>query len=328
MIIVTGGAGFIGSNLLAGLEARGHGPLVVVDFLGHGDKWRNIAKRSLADVVAPAALPPLLDRHASNITAIFHMGAISATTETNADLIVATNIRLTLDLWDWCTCHEVPFFYASSAATYGDGREGFDDTFSSPALARLRPLNPYGWSKHMVDRRLCTLVEAGRPTPPRWAGFKFFNVYGPNETHKDSMRSVVHQIHPIARQGEAFALFKSHHPDYADGGQRRDFIWVEDIVQVMLWFLETPAPSGLYNLGTGTARSFADLASAVYRALGQEPRITYRDMPETLRPRYQYFTEARMDKLREAGYRQPFTALEEGVRRYIQDYLEQDDPFR
>lgn len=328
MIIVTGGAGFIGSNLLAGLEARGAGDLVVVDRLRDGDKWRNVAKRELADVIAPEAMFRFLANCRKEVEAVIHMGAISATTETDADRIITNNFRLSLDLWSWCTVNGVPFLYASSAATYGDGSAGFDDTFTCEDLARLRPLNPYGWSKHLFDRRICRMLEDRRMAPPQWVGLKFFNVYGPNEVHKGPMRSVVHQIHPVARAGEAFALFASHHPDYADGGQLRDFIWVDDVVEVILWFLENPTKSGLYNLGTGQARSFYDLAAAVYRALGQEPKITYRPMPESLRAKYQYFTQADMGRLRDAGYGRPFTPLEEGVGRYVQEYLERDDPFR
>ncbi|GEO80315.1 ADP-glyceromanno-heptose 6-epimerase [Pararhodospirillum oryzae] len=328
MILVTGGAGFIGSNILAGLEARGFDDLVVVDRLRDGDKWRNIAKRALADIITPADLPAFLAAHQGEIAVIIHMGAISATTETDVDRIVANNVRLTLDLWSWCTRHGARFIYASSAATYGAGDEGFDDAFTPEALARLRPLNPYGWSKHMIDRRLCALVRSGAATPPQWAGLKFFNVYGPNEAHKGPMRSVVHQIHPFAREGKPFGLFKSYREGIPDGGQLRDFIWVDDVVDVVSWLVDTPTVSGLFNVGTGQARSFADLASAVYRALDQAPRLEYRDMPESLRPRYQYFTEARMDRLRQAGYPGSFTPLEEGVRRYVQDYLEKSDPFR
>lgn len=328
MIIVTGGAGFIGSNILAGLEARGYRDLIIVDRLRDGVKWRNIAKRGLADILPPEALWDVLGAHRGGVKAILHMGAISATTETDADKILANNFRLTMDLWSWCAATGVRFLYASSAATYGDGAAGFDDSFTAADLARLRPLNPYGWSKHLVDRRIRALLDDRQPAPPQWVGLKFFNVYGPNEEHKGAMRSVVHQIHPKARAGEAFSLFKSHRPGCPDGGQKRDFIWVDDVVDVVLWLLETPTVSGLFNLGTGQARSFADLAAAVYAALGQEPRILYRDMPEPLRAKYQYFTQARMERLRAVGYDRPFTPLEEGVRRYVQDYLEQEDPFR
>jgi ADP-L-glycero-D-manno-heptose 6-epimerase len=328
MIIVTGGAGFIGSNILAALEERGHGELILVDRLRDGVKWRNVAKRALSDIIRPEALASFLEHHRGGVKAIIHMGAISATTETDADKVVENNFRLSLDLWNWCARNGTRFIYASSAATYGDGAGGFDDDSSAVALSRLRPLNAYGWSKHLFDRRVRACIDNGEPTPPQWAGLKFFNVYGPNEFHKGPQSSVVNQIHPVARRGEVFALFKSHHPDYPDGGQLRDFVWVGDVVDVVLWLLETPTARGLFNVGSGRARSFDDLARAVYLALGKDPQITYRDMPEAIRDKYQYFTEARMDKLRAAGYPGQATPLEEGVRRYVQDYLEKEDPFR
>ncbi len=328
MILVTGGAGFIGSNLVAGLLERGARDVVVSDRLRDGDKWRNLAKHELADLILPERLFPFLDAHAHGIEMVFHMGAISATTERDADRIVENNLRLSLDLWQWCAAHGVRFVYASSAATYGDGAQGFDDDGSLEALAALRPLNAYGWSKHLFDRRVARLVSEGRPAPPQWAGLKFFNVYGPNEGHKGEMKSVVAKIHPRARAGQPAVLFRSHHPDYPDGGQSRDFVWVGDCVDVMLWLRETPGVSGLFNLGSGRARSFHDLATAVYRALDAEPRIEFIDTPVEIRDKYQYFTEARMERLRAAGYPGPSTPLEEGVRRYVQEFLESPDPHR
>ncbi|WP_299439758.1 ADP-glyceromanno-heptose 6-epimerase [uncultured Rhodospira sp.] len=329
MYIVTGGAGFIGSNIVAGLEAAGVGPVVICDRLRDGAKWRNIAKRTVNDIVRPEDLMPWLERHRGVVKAIIHMGAISATTETDVDLILATNFRLSVALWDWCAQTHTRLIYASSAATYGDGSAGFDDTFSADALARLRPLNPYGWSKHLFDRRVREDLDGGHHAPPQWVGLKFFNVYGPNEYHKAGQMSVVAQVHPVARRGEAFPLFRSHRPDVPDGGQSRDFIWVDDVVDVVLWLLSRPTVSGLYNLGTGQARSFLDLASAVYRALGQEPAIAWRDTPEAIRDKYQYFTQAEMGRQRAAGYERPFTPLEQGVERYVQDFLNNEaDPYR
>ena len=328
MILVTGGAGFIGSNLVAGLEARGAGDIVIVDRLGTDDKWRNIAKRELAAIVPPEALAGWLADHGDAVSMVFHLGAVSATTERDADLIVASNFTLSLQLWDWCAAHGVRFVYASSAATYGDGAAGFDDDASPAALAHLRPLNAYGWSKLLFDRRVARLTAEGRLAPPQWAGLRFFNVYGPNEGHKGDMRSVVAQILPQAMAGQPARLFRSHRSDYPDGGQLRDFIHVDDCVQVMLWLYDQPGVSGLFNLGTGRARSFADLATAVFHAAGAEPRLTFVDTPEAIRARYQYFTEARMDRLRAAGYPGQFTPLEEGVRRYVQDFLLTDDPYR
>ncbi len=220
------------------------------------------------------------------------------------------------------------FIYASSAATYGDGGAGFDDDGSVAALARLRPLNAYGWSKHLFDRRVARIVEAGGPRPPQWAGLKFFNVYGPNEYHKGGMRSVAVQIFDNAAAGKPAVLFKSHHPDYEDGGQLRDFVWVGDCTEVMLWLFDNADVNGLFNLGSGRARSFADLAAAVFRALDKEPRIRYVDTPAEIRDRYQYFTEANTARLRGAGYHRRFTALEDGIGRYVRSYLTAADPYR
>jgi ADP-L-glycero-D-manno-heptose 6-epimerase len=328
MIVVTGGAGFIGSNLVAALEERGEHDLVVCDRLGRDDKWRNLAKRELAALVAPEALLEFLDAHAREINIVFHLGAISSTTESDADLIAATNFTLSQRLWDWCAATETRFIYASSAATYGDGAAGFDDDGSPTALARLKPLNAYGWSKHLFDRRVARLLERRGARPAQWAGLKFFNVYGPNEYHKDNMKSVVAQIYPRAARGEAARLFRSHRPDVADGGQKRDFVYVRDCVDMMLWLHDHPAVNGLFNIGSGTARSFADLAAAVFRALGREPQIEYVDTPAAIRDKYQYFTEARMERLRAAGYDRPATALEDGVRDYVQSYLAAADPYR
>jgi ADP-L-glycero-D-manno-heptose 6-epimerase len=322
MIIVTGGAGFIGSNLVAALEARGE-RVVVCDWLGSEDKWRNIAKRDLEALIAPEQLDEFLKIQGSDVTAIFHMGAISTTTETDADLIIETNFRLSQKLWAWCREMKVNFIYASSAATYGDGSAGFNDVDSQDGLAKLKPLNPYGWSKHLFDRWLARRIGGSS----QCVGLKFFNVYGPNEYHKGTQRSVVHQIYPFAMRGEAFALFKSHNPEYEDGGQLRDFIWVGDCVNAMLWLCDHPKVSGLFNLGTGKARSFADLAVAVYKAAGKAPLIKYRDMPKELQEKYQYFTEAEMGKLRAAGYTAPFTSLEDGVKQYVQKYLATAEPY-
>jgi len=328
MYIVTGGAGFIGSNIVWALQQRGAEKIVVVDRLRDGDKWKNIAKRDLFDVVHPEDFGEFLEDHGEDIKAVFHMGAISSTTETDADKIMDNNFRLTCDLWDWCTAYRVPFIYASSAATYGSGENGFVDNVSREALATLKPLNPYGWSKHLFDRRVARMMEDSEDKPPQWAGLKFFNVYGPNEYHKGSMQSVVSHVFPVAEKGETASLFKSHHPDYEDGGQLRDFIYVGDCVDVMMWLLDNENVSGLFNCGTGQARPFKDLAAAVYAALDHDVQIEYIPMPEHLRDKYQYYTQADMTKLREAGYTAEFTSLEEGVRQYVQDFLFTDDKFR
>lgn len=327
MIVVTGGAGFIGSNLVAGLAARGITDIAVIDRFRDGEKWRNLARREVAMLVPPEQTLTFLDQHAAEIDVVFHMGAISATTETDVDKIVANNVVLTMDIWRWCAWRGARLIYASSAATYGDGSQGFDDDGDVEALAKLAPLNAYGWSKHLIDRRVARAVLNQETIPPQWAGLKFFNVYGPNEFHKGDMMSVVAKLHPRLKAGETARLFKSHREGYEDGGQLRDFIYVGDVVDVMLWLYDHPDVSGLFNVGTGKARSFADLALSTFAALELEPRIEYYDMPEILREKYQYFTQAKMDRLRAVGYDRPFTELEEGVRRYVRDFLDKDVPF-
>lgn len=329
MYVVTGGAGFIGSNVIWGLEQRGADRIVVCDRMRSDDiKWRNVAKRALYDIVSPDRLFDWLHDEADNVDAVIHMGAISATTERDADLIVDTNFRLSRDLWTWCAEHHVPLIYASSAATYGDGSQGFDDDWSQPALAELRPMNAYGWSKLLFDRWVAGAIDRGEPHPPHWAGLRFFNVYGPNEYHKGRMQSVVAQIYPVAAAEKPATLFKSHHPDYADGGQLRDFVSVDDCVDMVLWLLDHPKVNGIFNAGSGQARSFADLAAAVYAAVGHDPKIEYVPTPEDIRDKYQYFTEARMERLRAAGYDRPATSLEDGVARYVREFLDTDDPHR
>ena len=326
MILVTGGSGFIGSYLAAMLEARDE-RVVICDWLGTEDKWRNISKRDLENLIAPERLFDFLNDFGDKIEIIYHMGGISATTEKDGDLIAESNFRLTRALWLWCRDNGVRLVYASSAATYGDGAAGFKDEESIEALSKFKPLNAYGWSKHLVDRWIAQQKKKGDKGPAQCVGMKFFNVYGPNEYHKGSMRSVIHQIYPYAVRGEAFSLFKSHHPDYTDGGQLRDFVWVGDCCDVMVWMLDHPNVNGLFNMGTGAARSFADLAKAVYVSAGAEPKIAFRDMPVELRGKYQYFTQADMGKLRAAGYTAPFTSLEDGVRTYVQDFMAKPDPY-
>jgi len=334
MIVVTGGAGFIGSNLVAALEDRGRHDIVVCDWLGSDGKWQNIAKRELADFVFPEELFDWLDAHEDEVEAIFHMGAVSATTETDADLIMRSNFQLSLGLWDWCSANGVRLIYASSAATYGDGAREFSDDSAIDHLASLQPLNAYGWSKHLFDRRVRRLVAGNGPRPPYWAGLKFFNVYGPNEYHKGSMKSVICHLYPALDRGEPARLFRSYHPDYADGGQLRDFVYVMDCVAVMLWLFDNPEAEepglggALLNIGTGQARSFLDLARATFAAMGKPEEIEYIDMPESLRPRYQYYTQADLTKLRRLGYDRPFTSLEDGGADYGGRFLATADPYR
>jgi len=327
MIIVTGGAGFIGSYLVKELEARGMRDIVVCDLLGQDDKWKNIAKRELADILPPDDLPAFLNDNAADIETVFHMGAVSATTERDADLIVRSNIRLSMDLWNWCAANDTALIYASSAATYGDGTQGFAGDDTVDGLAKLRPMNAYGWSKHAFDRRVARIVSENGPRPPHWAGLKFFNVYGPNEYHKGGMISVaLKNFREISDSGKA-VLFRSHNPDYPDGGQKRDFVWVGDCVDIALWLADHPSTQGIFNVGTGEARTFEDLARSVFRAMGRDADIEFVETPEAIRDRYQYFTQADMSRLRNAGYSRPSTSLEDGVGQYIRDYLMAADPY-
>jgi ADP-L-glycero-D-manno-heptose 6-epimerase len=316
LIVVTGGAGFIGSNIVLDLSAAG-ARVVVCDLFRSGQKWRNIAAASLYDILRPEALFGWLERHRDDVGVVIHMAAISSTTESDVDNFVANNVRLTLDLWEWCAKASKRLIYASSAATYGDGSAGFSDDQSPTALAALRPLNPYGWSKHVVDRRIIDDVVRGRSAPPQWAGLKFFNVYGPNEEHKGPMQSLVSKIDPIVRAGGTVTLFKSHDPRYRDGEQLRDFVYVEDCVAVVRWLMGNPVVSGLFNVGTGAARSFLELVGAVCAAVGCKPDVRFVDIPDELRMQYQYFTRAHIGKLRSAGFTAPFYSLEEGVRDWL-----------
>jgi len=326
MHVVTGGAGFIGSNIVAALAARGD-EVVVCDWLRSDERWRNLAKHEIAALIAPEDLPAWLRRNGARVESVGHMGAVTSTTETDVDRIVSSNIRASLELLDWCTEAKVRLIYASSAATYGDGSAGFDDSFSCEALAALRPLNAYAWSKHVVDRRIARCARHAKPLPPQWVGLKFFNVYGPNEYHKGSMQSLVAKNYAVVRDGRALQLFRSYRPEYADGGQLRDFVYVKDCVDVVLWLLDHERVSGLFNLGTGQARSWLDLAKALFDAADRPVAIEFIDMPGALIEKYQYFTQARMDRLRAAGYVRPFTPLEHGVSQYIRRYLAAPDRY-
>jgi ADP-L-glycero-D-manno-heptose 6-epimerase len=326
MLLVTGGAGFIGSNVVAALNDAGRADVAICDVLGHDRKWRNLAKRQLADVVAPAELLSWLNGR--RLEAIIHLGAISETTATDADLVIETNFRLSMRLLDWCTATRTPFIYASSASTYGDGAQGFSDEQSKTALKTLRPMNLYGWSKHLFDMAVAQRAAGGDKLPPQWAGLKFFNVFGPNEYHKGTMMSVLARRFEDIKAGRPVQLFKSDREGIADGDQRRDFVYVADTVRVMMWLLATPSVSGIFNVGTGKARSFKDVMLAAYAALGATPKIEYVEMPEAIRGSYQYFTEAEVDRLHRAGYNGGFTGLEQAVETYVKGYLDRADRFR
>jgi len=326
MLLVTGGAGFIGSNVVAALNDAGRADVAVCDLLGHDGKWRNLAKRQLADIVPPDEIMDWLKGR--RLEAIIHLGAISETTATDGDLVIETNFRLSMRLLDWCTANATPLLYASSASTYGDGAHGFHDDASMAALKALRPMNLYGWSKHLFDMAVAERAARGDRLPPQWAGLKFFNVFGPNEYHKGTMMSVLARRFDDIKAGRAVQLFKSHRAGIADGEQQRDFIYVDDAVRVVMWLLANPAVSGIFNVGTGKARSFRDMMTSAYAALGIAPDIRYVDMPEAIRGSYQYFTQSDGDRLQRAGYNGGFTELEDAVLAYVGGFLNKPDRFR
>ncbi|MDB5494760.1 MAG: rfaD [Phenylobacterium sp.] len=326
---VTGAAGFIGSNIAAKLAEDRTLDVVVCDRLHEAErgKRRTIAKHPIGDIVAPEDMFDWLEKLWRDVEIVIHMAAVSSTTEPDADKIIHSNFTLSRDLFRWCADRQRRFVYASSAATYGAGEHGFDDDNDYEALARLRPLNTYGWSKALFD--LFAVRQALRDyAPPQWVGLKFFNVYGPNEEHKSSMKSVAAQIWPHVQGGQGVQLFKSYRKDVPDGGQKRDFVYVRDAAEVSEWLLQNPQVNGVYNLGSGTARTFEDMARAVFQAAGKEPKIDYTPMPPAIRDKYQYFTEARMGRLKGAGYAKPMTPLEEGIGDYVTRYLSQADPYR
>ena len=326
MLLVTGGAGFIGSNVVASLNEAGRSDIAVNDVLGSDGKWENLRKRRIADFVPPAELFDWLDGR--RLEAVIHMGAISDTTARDGDAVMENNFRLSLRLLDWCAETRTRFIYASSAATYGDGGQGFVDDNAPDALAGLRPMNLYGWSKHLFDLAVIDRVRTRGSLPPQWAGLKFFNVFGPNEYHKGEMKSLVAKRFDDAKAGRPVTLFKSHRAGIADGEQQRDFIWVDDAVGVVRWMIDRPKVSGIFNVGTGQAQSFRALIEALFAALGRAPNIAYVEMPEAIRGSYQYFTQASVQKLRDAGYNTGFTPLADAVRQYVTAHLDTPDRYR
>ncbi|MGM9998393.1 MAG: ADP-glyceromanno-heptose 6-epimerase [Candidatus Bruticola sp.] len=317
LIIVTGALGFIGANLAEALNKKGHTNLLLVDHLNNTDKWRNFGHLDFEDYLDREAFMRLLSsgRFSSQVEAVFHLGACSSTTETDTNFLMENNYRYTKTLAQWTAERKIPMILASSAATYGNGSSGYSD---DPALvSQYVPLNMYGMSKHLFDKWALRRVLYEE----NLVGLKFFNVYGPHEDHKGNMRSVVYKaFYQILERGYV-ELFKSYHPNYQDGRQLRDFVYVDDAVKVMLYFFEHPEKHGLYNCGSGIARSWNDLAEAVFAAMGKKVDIRYIEMPENLRGKYQYYTCADMRRLKEAGYTEPFTSLEDGVKDYVQNYL-------
>jgi ADP-L-glycero-D-manno-heptose 6-epimerase len=314
-IVITGAAGFIGSCLAGFLNDKGFTNLILVDEFTRQDKTPNLAAKKCKAKVEREDFFNWLHQHQPAVDFVFHIGARTDTTEFNYAIHQHLNVEYSEKIWNYCTVHQVPLVYASSAATYGNGEFGYSDNHELPF--KLQPLNAYGISKNEFDK----WVLHQELHPPFWAGLKFFNVYGPNENHKGRMASVIWHSFNQIRNGGIVRLFKSHRPDFKDGQQLRDFVYVKDVLKVCYWLMEEQPVSGIYNLGTGTARAFEDLVKATFGGLDQEPAIQYIDMPEDIRDKYQYFTEADMQKLRKAGYSSPFYSLEEGVDDYVRNYL-------
>ena len=315
MIVVTGAAGFIGSCLVSKLNKEGYTDLLLVDDFSHADREANYNTKQFFKTMERSVFLDWFKLHAAEVTFVYHIGARTDTTEFNVELFNELNLNYTKAIWNSCTSHAIPLVYASSAATYGLGEFGYDDDESK--IPSLKPLNPYGDSKNDFDKWAITQTS----TPPKWSGFKFFNVYGPNEFHKGRMASVIfHSFNQIQDKG-LVKLFRSHNPNYADGGQLRVFVYVKDLIDVLFFAMTHSLKNGIYNLGSGKARPFLDLAKATFKALNKEPNIEFIDTPIDIRDKYQYFTEANMQKLIAQGYTKPFTSLEDGVKDYVQHYL-------
>lgn len=315
MIVITGAAGFIASFLAKELKERGVLDLILVDDFSREAKLRNHSQFPELQKIDRNHFIEWLKQNASKVDFVIHLGARTDTTEMNVDLLTELNVEYSKKIWEICTEFQIPLVYASSAATYGEGELGYDDAHD--IVEQLQPLNPYGVSKNDFDR----WVLKQESTPPFWAGLKFFNVYGPNEYHKGRMASVIfHAFHQIRNNGE-MKLFRSHREGYADGHQSRDFVYVKDVVSVIHFLMEQQPKSGIYNLGSGKARTFLDLALSTFKAFGKEPNISFIDTPVDIRDKYQYFTEANMQKLKQVGYSKPFYSLEDGVEDYVKNYL-------
>ncbi len=322
MILVTGAAGFIGSNIVSSLNKRGYHNIIICDWLDHISKQNNLNKLIYHNIISPENIFKYLNKN-NNIELVIHMGANSSTTETNFRLIYNINTRFSRKLWKWCTENKVRFIYASSAATYGDGSKGFDDSENKI----YEPLNIYGLSKYLFDRY--AIKQAKKYLcPPQWVGLKFFNVYGPNEYHKGSMQSVVkHSLDQYNKTG-IVKLFKSYNNKFKNGQQTRDFIYVNDCLSLINWFLENKKVSGIFNCGTGIERSFEDLVNSMFKAINAPPKIKYIEMPENIKHQYQYHTRANMKKVIDKGYKIKALTLEEGIYDYVTNYLLSNDKYK
>lgn len=316
MILVTGGAGFIGSHLVNALNRTTPEPIAVCDYF-ENVQWRYLRTSEVHDFVHPGELTRFLAVNGQQISHVFHLGAVSSTETIDSAAVIERNFIASCQLWDWCADSETAIVYASSAATYGDGSNGFSDECSPEYLAGLRPLNAYAWSKHLFDRRVARALASGTRRPPVSLGLKFFNVFGPHEAHKGRGRSMVRQAYDQLLASNVVSLYRSTNPERADGAQRRDFIWIDDAVATLLWCYRLEGFSGLLNVGTGVSRSFNDVATCVARSLGVPERITYKDMPDSLRAAYQNMTCAEMQRARYLGFGHEFLSLEVGVDRYV-----------
>ena len=315
MIVVTGAAGFIASYLVGYLNEKGHEDLILVDDFSREDKVPNYADKNYIQKIDRSNFPTWLSNNQEKIDMIFHLGARTDTTEMSVEIFNELNLNYSKEIWTICTDKKIPLVYASSAATYGGGEFGYDD--SHEVISKLKPLNPYGESKNDFDKWVLTQTNK----PPFWAGLKFFNVYGPNEYHKGRMASVIFHTFKQIKENGKMNLFRSHNPNFSDGGQLRDFVYVKDVASVCEYLMNEKPQSAIYNLGSGKARTFLDLATLTFKALNLEPKIEFIDTPIDIRDKYQYFTEANMSKLIESGYSKPFYSLEEGVSDYVKNFL-------